>query len=279
MKKRIALIILCCLFFLTALVIMLYPMISNYVNDKYQSVLQTNYDETVLEMDAMQRELAVMQAKEYNENLSPILFSGDRVKTTDYKRLLDPEGTGVMAYVEIPKISVNLPIYHSDDAEILEKGIGHIEGTALPVGGEGCHCVLTGHSGVAGKRLFSDIDKLTEGDVFYIHVLNNTLAYEVTDINTVLPHETEYLESVEDEDLCTLVTCTPFGVNTHRLLVKGSRIPYAEAQVLEEQEEPAESTWKQQYIRGLLLGGAVLVGMSLMILVVMLLWRKHHEKE
>ena len=257
---------------------MFYPMISNYVNDKYQSVLQTNYDETVQDMDAMQRELAMLEAKEYNENLSPILFSGDRVKTPDYKRLLDPEGIGIMAYVEIPKLTVELPIYHSDDAEILEKGIGHIEGTALPVGGVGCHCVLTGHSGVAGKRLFSDLDKLTEGDVFYIHVLNNTLAYEVTDINTVLPYETQYLEPVEGEDLCTLVTCTPFGVNTHRLLVKGSRIPYAEAQVLEEQEEPAESTWKQQYIRGLLLGGAVLVGMSLLILVVMLLWRKRHEK-
>ena len=278
MKRSIAIII-SCVVILIALGIVLYPLVSNYVNDKYQSVLQTNYDETVQDMDAMQRELAMLEAKEYNENLSPILFSGDRVETQDYERLLDPEGSGVMAYIEIPNISVELPIYHTDDAEILEKGIGHIEGTALPVGGEGCHCVLTGHSGVAGKRLFSDIDKLTEEDVFYIHVLNNILAYEVTDINTVLPYETQYLEPVEGEDLCTLVTCTPFGVNTHRLLVKGSRIPYAEAQVLEEQEQPAESTWKQQYVHGLLLGGAVLVGMSLLILVAMLLWRKHHEKE
>lgn len=278
MKRSIAIII-SCVVILIALGIVLYPLVSNYVNDKYQSVLQTNYDETVQDMDAVQRELAMQEAREYNENLSPILFSGDRVKTPDYKRLLDPEGTGIMAYVEIPKLSVELPIYHSDDAEILEKGIGHIEGTALPVGGEGCHCVLTGHSGVAGKRLFSDLDKLTEEDVFYIHVLNTTLAYEVTDINTVLPYETQYLEPVEGEDLCTLVTCTPFGVNTHRLLVKGSRIPYEKAQVLEEQEEPAESTWRQQYIRGLLLGGAVLVGMSLLILFAILLWRKRHEKE
>ena len=278
MKRSIAIII-SCVVILIALGIVLYPLVSNYVNDKYQSVLQTNYDETVQDMDAVQRELAMQEAREYNENLSPILFSGDRVKTPDYKRLLDPEGTGIMAYVEIPKLSVELPIYHSDDAEVLEKSIGHIEGTALPVGGEGCHCVLTGHSGVAGKRLFSDLDKLTEEDVFYIHVLNTTLAYEVADINTVLPHETEYLEPVEGEDFCTLVTCTPFGVNTHRLLVKGSRIPYEEAQVLEEQGEPAESTWRQQYICGLLLGGAVLVGMSLLILFAMLLWRKRHEKE
>ena len=129
-----------------------------------------------------------------------------------------------MGYVEIPKIQVNLPIYHGTDAEVLDRGVGHLLGSSLPVGGESTHTILSDHSGMASQKMFTDLEQLTQGDVFYLNVLNETLAYQVTEINTVLPYETDLLGIVPGEDLCTLVTCTPYGINTHRLLVRGRRV-------------------------------------------------------
>lgn len=279
MKKRIVIIILCILVMLVALTITFYPLISNYVNDRYQSVLQINYDETIAEMDAQELKEALEKATVYNESLSPILSSEQN--TGNYESLLNPDRNGIMAYVEIPKINIHLPVYHYASPEILEQGIGHLERTALPIGGKGYHCVLTGHSGVAGKRLFSDLDQLKQGDVFYLHVLNMTLAYEVTEINTVLPEETEYLEPIPGEDLCTLVTCTPFGVNTHRLLVRGSRIPIDKENKKEIIEETTASTWKQQYFCGLYIGAGILGGCSILLLLYILIRKreKHREKK
>ena len=170
----------------------------------------------------------------------------------------------MMGYVEIPKISVNLPIYHGTGSDSLDRGVGHLLGSSLPVGGESTHTVLTAHSGMANQKLFSDLDKLKKGDVFYLRVLDENLAYQVDDINTVLPHDSSLLEIAEGEDYCTLVTCTPFGVNTHRLLVRGTRIPYEEAEeIVEEQiqtEDLPTSTWVEQYVLGLFYGsGAVIV--------------------
>ena len=185
-----------------------------------------------------------------------------------------------MGYVEIPLIQVNLPIYHGTDSDVLDAGLGHLLGTSLPVGGMNTHSVLTAHSGMANQKMFSDLDKLDLGDVFYLQVLGETLAYQVDLINTVLPHDTTFLGITEGEDFCTLVTCTPFGVNTHRLLVRGTRIPYEEAEVIVEEqlqvEELPKSTWEEQYIKGILFGiGAVILIAALYGYY--LYWRKHRK--
>ena len=168
---------------------------------------------------------------------------------------------GVMAYVDIPKINVYLPVQHGTGADTLEKSVGHVVGTSLPVGGSSTHAVLSAHSGMASSKLFSDIDQLAEGDMFYIHVLGDTLAYEVDSINTVVPTDTSLLQIEEGKDLVTLVTCTPFGVNTHRLLVQGHRVPYVPArEAVAAAEKPAASSWTQHYLTGLGIGlGAVAV--------------------
>lgn len=185
----------------------------------------------------------------------------------DYDSQLDIAGNGIMGYVGIPKIQVNLPIYHGTDAEVLDRGVGHLLGSSLPVGGKNTHTILSGHSGMASQKMFTDLEQLSPGDIFYLNVLNETLAYQVTEINTVLPYETDLLGIVPGEDLCTLVTCTPYGVNTHRLLVRGYRIPYEEALTLEEESvavEAVESTWEQNYAKGIIIG--IVIALLLILL-------------
>ena len=195
----------------------------------------------------------------------------------DYENLLNLAGDGIMGYIEIPMIQVNLPIYHGTDSKTLDIGVGHLLGSSLPVGGKGTHTVLTGHSGMATQKMFSDLDKLELGDVFYLQVLDETLAYQVDAIHTVLPYDTSFLGITEGEDYCTLVTCTPFGINTHRLLVRGTRIPYEEAEVITAEklqvEDAPASTWEQQYIKGLLLGTAAVTVIS-----VFCTWGSHCQK-
>ena len=186
-----------------------------------------------------------------------------------------------MGYVEIPKINVNLPIYHGTGNDSLERGVGHLLGSSLPVGGESTHAILTGHSGMASQKMFTDLEQLGIGDVFYLHVLDETLAYQVVAINVVLPNDTTYLGISEEEDLCTLVTCTPYGVNTHRLLVRGSRIPYEEAEVIENevtQTEQVTSSWEQQYIRGIAIGLIMVLVAVLLIAYLVPAWRKWHRR-
>ena len=168
---------------------------------------------------------------------------------------------GVICYIDIPKINVYLPVQHGTGAETLEKSVGHVVGTSLPVGGSSTHAVLSAHSGMASSKLFSDIDQLTEGDTFYIHVLGDTLAYKVDAVHTVLPTDTSRLQIEDGKDLVTLVTCTPFGVNTHRLLVRGHRVPYVpEQEAPAAAEKPVASSWTQHYLTGLGVGlGAVAV--------------------
>ena len=225
MKKKI-MIGVSILVFLLALVGTLYPVISDYWNTRHQSEVQVEYEKQMESMEDSELTAALEAANAYNAALRPVRYTKAALDAAavGYDHLLNLYGNGIMAYVEIPKIHVNLPIYHGTTTEVLEKGIGHLTGSSLPIGGVDNHAVLTGHSGVAGQRLFSDLDQLEIGDVFFIRVLNQQLAYEVRAIDTVLPEDTKLLTSVDGKDKCTLVTCTPFGVNTHRLLVQGERI-------------------------------------------------------
>ena len=253
------------LVFLLALGITLYPVISNFYNQRHQSQIHTQYEAVVEQTDDSELIRARELAQQYNEAIQPgsrpdDAYSRDAIleASRNYEDQLNLAGDGIMGYVEIPLIRVNLPIYHGTASETLDVGIGHLLGSSLPVGGESTHSVLTAHSGMAGQKMFSDIDQLEEGDVFYLQILGETLAYQVDAIHVVLPHDTTYLGITQGEDQCTLVTCTPFGVNTHRLLVRGSRIPYEEAEVIVEEqlqvEEPPKSTWEQQYLKGVLFG-------------------------
>ena len=196
----------------------------------------------------------------------------------NYNSQLDIAGNGIIGYVIIPKIQVNLPIYHGTDAEVLDRGVGHLLGSSLPVGGKNTHTILSGHSGMASQKMFTDLEQLVPGDVFYLNILGETMAYQVIQISTVLPYETELLSIVPGADLCTLVTCTPYGVNTHRLLVRGSRIPYEEAAAMEEETasvEPAASTWEAKYLQGLLVGGGAAGIAGLLMLAATRIWKKH----
>lgn len=200
----------------------------------------------------------------------------------DYKDLLNLAGNGTMGYVEIPSIGITLPIYHGTSDATLERGVGHLLGSSLPVGGESTHAVLTAHSGMASMKMFSDLDLLKTGDVFYLEVLGETLAYQIDQIKVVLPHDTTYLGITAGEDQCTLVTCTPFGVNTHRLLVRGSRIPYEEAEEISKEvaERPQQvSTWEKEYLKGLYIGLGVVVFLVLGFLSARLIrrWRRAHR--
>lgn len=221
---------------LVALSVLLYPTVSNYLYEKNSSRAVTSYEESVVGLSGEEQDAMREAAVRYNQKLvgqdaaftDP--FSGDTDEVSaEYAELLDVNGTGMMGYIRIPKIDVELPIYHGTSEPVLQVGAGHISTTSLPVGGASTHAVLTGHRGLPSKRLFTDLDQIVEGDIFYLKVLNETLAYKVDQILTVLPHETEALQIAEGEDYVTLVTCTPYGVNTHRLLIRGHRIPYVEA--------------------------------------------------
>ena len=281
MKRNTLFICLAVLLFLIAAAITVYPLVSNCINDRYQSLVQTDYTEEVENLDTVTIEEAWKAAQTYNDSLSPLRYNKEAVQTAsiDYDTLLNLNGFGIMGYVEVPKLQINLPIYHGTDEDVLEKGIGHLTGSSLPVGGYGCHSILTGHSGVAGKRLFSDLDQLEIGDIFYLHILDKTLAYQVQSINQVLPYETELLAPIQNADLCTLVTCYPYGINTHRLLVSGMRIPYEEATEIEEavEEGMVKSTWKSQYYNGLAIGGGAALA-AVLLGVLMAFLRKKRRK-
>ena len=196
----------------------------------------------------------------------------------DYVNQLDLSGTGIMGYVEIPTIGVDLPIYHGTGNDSLDRGTGHLLGSSLPVGGESTHTIITGHSGMASQKMLTDLEQLQEGDVFFLHVLDEVLAYQVDAIHTVLPHDTTFLGIVPGQDLCTLVTCTPTGVNTHRLLVRGTRISYEpsiEAQNAEPEHEVVTSShWEDQYWFGIRLGVMAMVSIVLLVNVVIFIRKK-----
>ncbi len=257
-----------------------YPLISAAYYAAYNERVTQSYEQQVEQVDTeeINRELALAVA--YNQAMA----KGDLLPCT-YDQVLDPGKNGIMGYVEIPKLSAKLPIAHGTDSATLERAVGHLSGTALPVGGDGTHCILTGHSGMASQRLFSDLDTLQVGDIFYLEVLGQRLAYRVDQILTVLPWQDEALQPIPGMDCCTLVTCTPFGINTHRLLVRGSRVtvpeatdgqpdPTGEAQPLAP-DPRGTSPWLRQYLLGIGLG---LAASALLILAALFLKNRRKRK-
>ena len=245
-----------------ALGLMLYPLAGELVSEKYHSDVETTYTAAIEDADAAELTAQREAAEQYNAMLSgaaTITKGGASAPPLPYAEQLTVGG--VMCYIDIPKINVYLPVQHGTDADTLERAVGHVVGTSLPVGGSSTHAVLSAHSGMASSKLFSDIDQLAEGDTFYIHVLGDTLAYKVDAIHTVLPTDTSLLQIADGKDLVTLVTCTPFGINTHRLLVRGHRVPYTpEQETTAAEETRAASSWTQHYLTGLAIGlGAVTV--------------------
>lgn len=214
--------------------LLLYPTISDYWNSFHQSRAIAGYAEAVAQMDEIDYEKIWNDAVEYNKELqtrSNHWFLTEE-QQEEYESMLNVSGNGIMGYIEIPSIKVSLPIYHGVDEGILQVAIGHIEGSSLPVGGKGSHCVISGHRGLPSVKLFTDLDQLAEGDIFMLRVLDETLTYEVDQILIVEPSDMSSLEFDEEKDYCTLVTCTPYGINSHRLLVRGHRVAN-----LEESEE------------------------------------------
>ena len=244
-----------------ALGLLLFPLIGELMNEKYHSDVETTYTVAIADTDDAELTAQRQAAEQYNAMLANATISEGGASAPPLAYTEQLTAGGVMAYVDIPKINVYLPVQHGTGADTLEKSVGHVVGTSLPVGGSSTHAVLSAHSGMASSKLFSDIDQLAEGDMFYIHVLGDTLAYEVDSINTVVPTDTSLLQIEEGKDLVTLVTCTPFGVNTHRLLVRGHRVPYVPArEAVAAAEKLAASSWTQHYLTGLGIGlGAVAV--------------------
>lgn len=232
------------LIFLAGVGLLVYPTFSDYWNSLHQSRAITNYVENITNIDNEHYDELWADAAAYNKELSEnginwLLSDEEKEAYNEYLKIDD---TGVMAYIDIPIIECSLPIYHGTDEAILQVAVGHIEGSSLPVGGAGSHCVMSGHRGLPSAKLFTDLDKLVEGDTFMIHTLDATLTYEVDQIRIVEPTDLSDLQIEEGKDYCTLVTCTPYGINTHRLLVRGHRI--ANEEEIEEVRVSADATMK-----------------------------------
>ena len=225
MKKHLSTILIVVLFF-AGLSLLLYPTVSNWWNSYHQTTAATGYSDAVEAMDQSQVDELWSDAQDYNEALAKTgnIWVLTEDEKAEYQRQLLLPGTEVMCLVEIPVIDCSLPVYHGVDDAVLQVAVGHIEGSSLPVGGKSTHCVVSGHRGLPSARLFTDLDQLVVGDIFMLRTLGKTLTYEVDQIRIVLPDELDDLQIQEGEDLCTLVTCTPYGVNSHRLLVRGHRI-------------------------------------------------------
>lgn len=254
---------------LIGLAVFFYPTISNYIAEKNQTeVIQSYIENITLKKDLSQE---WEKAKIYNENLAgdpvhdPFVPGSGYAIPTNYSEVLDING--IMGYIEIPKISINLPIYHGTSEEVLSKGVGHIEATSVPIGGESTHCVLTGHRGLPSAELFTRLDELQIGDYFYINVLDEILTYKVDQILTVLPTELDSLQISQGKDLVTLITCTPYGINTHRLLVRAERTDYVEPdKVLQDSKKLQE---KVIYLNYTTIG--IIIGIVLLIFILILI--------
>ena len=269
MSTRIAILV-----FITGLSLLLYPTVSNYWNSKHQSRVVANYSDTLAKMDKKEKQAAIDQAVQYNESL---VLNGNRFSPSDselslYKSLLNADGTGMMGYITIPEIRCKLAIYHSVDDSVLQVGVGHLEGSSLPVGGSSTHCVISGHRGLPSARLFTDIDRLEKGDLFYLHVYGKVLAYEVDKISVVEPEDYGPLEIEEGKDLCTLLTCTPYGINTQRLMVRGHR-------VVDSLYDESNITSDAARVDTLVVASCVGVVFLLVGIIVSKIWRlRGHEK-
>ena len=264
---------------LIAFSVLLYPTVSNYLYEKNGARVISSYDENAVRLSESEKQAMLEAARQYNRELlgnielldpfSPLKKEVD----ARYQSLLNTNEAGMMGYIRIPKIDVELPIYHGTEERILQSGVGHFEGTSFPVGGESSHTVLTGHRGLPSKLLFTDLDQMKEGDIFYLKILGETFAYKIDQILTVLPENTKALTIEPGKDYATLVTCTPYAVNTHRLLVRGSRIPYEEA-VRQVPDEKITPTLPFQ-VKVLLAA----IGVLVLIFIVYQLWKKTRRRK
>ena len=270
-KYRRAVDILLLIFFLMGVGILGYPTISNLWNQYRSRELVTAYQEEVCRMSGEKLQAMWQEAEAYNRNhtenvVTDNFSSAGDVPEEAYERLLNPEGNRMMGSLRIPDIDLRLPIYHGIGKGVLEKGCGHLYGTSLPVGGAGSHAVLAAHRGLPSAKLFTDLDQLTEGDFFFMDILDRTLAYKVDRIQVVLPTETDSLDIEEGKDYVTLVTCTPYGVNTHRLLIRGVRTPY-EAE--EGTEDAVEKTVEIETVPLLILGVLCFLGIFFLLRIIL----------
>lgn len=269
LKKHFSTIILV-LVFLVGLSLLLYPSVSNYWNSRHQTRLIAGYTEQVASLDKETYEQMLQAARAYNSALAsrPGSFKLSEEERAEYESLLNLTETGIIGYVEIPELSVSLPIYHGTEEAVLQVAIGHIPGSSLPVGGESTHCVLSGHRGLPSAKLFSDLDEMDTGDLFLLHTLDETLTYEVDQILIVEPQELESLGIVEGMDYCTLVTCTPYGINTHRLLVRGHRV--------ENQRENAPVAADAAQIRPVMV--APVVAVPILLVLILAVFIRHRRR-
>ena len=248
-----------------------YPFISNYIFEKSAGSTIKSYEKQAKTYDQKQKDKAFQEAKEYNEDLTksavqltdPFKAKKSDGETMIYNNILNLDHSGVMGYLEIPCISVDLPIYHGTDAEILERGVGHLAASSIPVGGKSTHSVLTGHTGLSSAKLFTDLTEMKKGDLFFINVLGQTLAYKVDQISVVRPEDTRKLQIVDGKDYVTLVTCTPYGVNDHRLLVRGVRTKYVKNQKTKIRPRNKDSLWMGTYKRAIAIGLAIVMALVL----------------
>lgn len=247
-----------------------YPFISNFIFERSAGSMIKSYEKQAKTYDQKQKDKALKEAKEYNQDLTRSAVqltdpfkAKSNGETMSYNNILNLDQTGVMGYLEIPCISVNLPIYHGTDAEILERGVGHLAASSLPIGGKSTHSVLTGHTGLSSAKLFTDLTEMKKGDLFFINVLGQTLAYKVDQISVVRPEDTRKLQIVDGKDYVTLVTCTPYGINNHRLLVRGVRTKYVKNQKNKIRPRNKDSQWMGTYKRAIAIGLAIVIALVL----------------
>lgn len=256
-----------------------YPVLSNYITEKNSSYAADAYAEKISEVKEEELKKAWEEAEEYNQNLEgnpvhdPYLEGTGMVMSDNYYEVLNIDAS--MGYITIPKINVKLPIFHGTAEETLAKGVGHLEGSSMPIGGDSSHSVLTGHTGLTTAKMFTDLTELTEGDLFFIHVLNQTLAYQVDRIKVTEPNSTQDLARVPGEDYSTLITCTPYGVNSHRLLVRGTRVPYSEELEQQAEDSAAGLTSEQRMlIIAVAVSSAVMTG----LIIIAAVWTRWRNK-
>lgn len=262
-----------------------YPFISNYLFERSAGSTIKSYEKQAKTYDQKQKDKALKEAKEYNQDLTRSAVqltdpfkAKSNGETMSYNNILNLDQSGVMGYLEIPCISVNLPIYHGTDAEILERGVGHLAASSLPIGGKSTHSILTGHTGLSSAKLFTDLTEMKKGDLFFINVLGQTLAYKVDQISVVRPEDTRKLQIVDGKDYVTLVTCTPYGINNRRLLVRGVRTKYVKNQKNKIRQRNKDSQWMGTYKRAIAIGLAIVMALALPGKLYQKLRRKKTEK-
>ncbi len=274
MKKGSLSTVLLVLIFFVGLSLLLYPTVSDYWNTLHQSRAITQYAEQVANLEGERYQQLLRAAQDYNQTLraKPDRYTISDAEHAEYETMLNVSGNGIIGYIEIPAINCSLPIYHGTDESVLQIAVGHIEGSSLPVGGAATHCVLSGHRGLPSARLFTDLDKLANGDTFVLRVLDETLTYEVDQIRIVEPYEMDALEIEDGKDYCTLVTCTPYGINSHRLLVRGHRVEN------QEQAHTVRVTADAMQIEPIIVAPLVAVPMLLFLLLVLLLSTRKNKR-